>query len=411
MKKNIFIIVTLLIFVILAVIVSFIFLKNKTNEKKSPDSEKFANINIEGQNLDNQNTSNFTLGDAGETGEGNDGTAKENPEAMRLRQITTTPVIGFNIVKESYFGNNLVYYIRAGTGNIFYSDPKNNNFDNKISNTTVPGAYAGAISNNGEYVAIQAGLSNKKELLVGKISTSTKSINFKSVARNVSQVYATDESMFLYTIKTKGEFIIKQYYPISEISENILSIPFREITINWNNDRDNLSPYYVYANPAKQLEGVVYEIYNNTKKRLPISGSALSAVGNKKFIIYSLYSNKDNRYKSFIYNIKEKSNSELGFSVLPEKCINTKDKIVCAVDFNSNSNNLPDGWYKGLKNFSDQIISIEYDDGVIVRNLTSPEKVTGQNLDIVNLLTNNDYLLFMDKKKNFVWQYKLDEDF
>ncbi len=418
MKKNLFTIIAVLVFVILLTGASFIFLKNKAQNNTTNNSKKFSNLNIKNENLNNNN-----LGYSDDYGDNyneetdqqrNNPTLEDTVKKSKLQQITTVPIAGFNIVKDSDLGRNLIYYIRAGTGNVFYSDPNNNNFDNKLSNTTVKNTYGGTISNNGKYVAIQAKQNSTRELLIGKISTTTKSINFTLVAKGVTQVYAISDNDFVYTVKGNNGFMVRYYYPVSGTSETLVNVPFREAAVNFSNIKNIKDNYYIYTKASKYLDGVVYEVSNiDYKKRLPFSGQGLSAVGNKRFVIYSKFDNKDNFYKSFIYDSKTKRVSDLNFSVLPEKCITIKNELVCATSLNQNSANLPDSWYKGLESFSDKIISIGYENGVVIKNLLSPYEITGQKLDITNLTTDEDnrYLLFMDKKRNVLWQYNLGNEF
>jgi hypothetical protein len=331
----------------------------------------------------------------------------------RLRQLTTKPVVGYQEVLRNASSTPEILYIESGTGHIFSID-SNTGVEIRLSGTTFKESRVGAITQNGRFVMIQSGSGSNKEFKVGEMDQENESgmLSPKVLYENIITFKATTDNNFLYAVQTTNSIIAKHYRPISDTSETLFTIPFREGTIKWGDT--SLETHYAYPKTNSKLPGFIYKIKNGQTTRLPIDGFGVSGQGSESLTLYS--KQLDNVYKTFIYNIESDTTESVPMSIIPTKCISlhkTSSKLICGQSITTYGNDVPDAWYKGTVSYTDDLWEVEIDSlGLSMKLLVSPEYTVGRQLDMVNLSVNNNdsNIYFLNKNDQTLWLYELDVD-
>jgi hypothetical protein len=329
----------------------------------------------------------------------------------RLRQLTTKPVAGYQEVIRSASSTPEVIYIESGTGHIFSID-SNTGAETRLSGITFKESGAGAITPNGRYVMIQSGSGSNKEFKVGEMDQENESgiLTPEVLDENIITFKATTDNNFLYAVQTTNSIIAKQYYPISDLSETIFTVPFREGIIKWGDTA--LETHYAYPKASSRLLGFVYKIKAGQTTRLPIDGFGVSGQGSESLTLYS--KQLDNVYKTFIYDIENDLTQPVPMSIIPSKCTSlhkTDSKLICGQSTGTYGNNVPDAWYKGTVSYTDDLWVIEAGGqfSLSMELLVSPEYTVGRQLDMINLSVSRDdsNVYFLNKNDQTLWVYEL----
>lgn len=366
---------------------------------ESGDTNTFADLNFE------NSTEEFT---EVENMGGGEPIVNVN-DLSRLRQLTTTPVVGFQEVMKNSSSTPLVYYISAGTGHIFSIDLETGE-EKRVSGTTIPSTESGVITPDGQYALIQSGFGSTKEATVGMISADEDQLVGEVTLNNIYSFSETASGTFLIARKSDNSVSASHYLPASGEEVSLFSVPFGEVVIDWGTQAtDN---HYLYPKPNSLLEGYLYQASNKGIKRLPVDGFGLSAKGSNDYVISSSQANK--KYSTQILNMSENFVSNYRLDVMPEKCVSlsTRLSFICGIsDSPSYSQQTPDDWYQGTVSYNDDLLEINLKDGVN-SYLLDIEEESGRILDITNLETNQDdsRLYFINKNDGTLWSYLLTEN-
>ena len=324
---------------------------------------------------------------------------------QRLRQLTTTPVIGYQEVQKSASSSPLVYYVESGTGHIF-SINLSSGEEKRISGTTIPSSKMAAITPNGQFVMIQSGNGSIEETTVGKLENGND-LSTQTINEPIVSFSATTNNTFLYAVQTGSTLVGKHYYPISNISETIFTIPFREGAVVWGSTAtDN---HYIYPKASYLLESFVYQVSNNNITRLPIDGYGLSATGNDDFVLFS--KQVENNYQTYIYDTKTNNQALSPLSIIPEKCTFPAGEYselgICAATIMEFDNQIPDTWYQGKITYADRLWEVNSSFRSATQ-LVDTKGVSGRELDITNLTLNSNgsTIYFTNKLDQTLWLYE-----
>jgi len=402
MKRPVFIIVgAIFVFVLLAIWLYMLFFGTPKNDP----STTFADLNF------TDTTDTTVIVPDGDTTTDQPTVDIAGPE--RLRQLTTKPVVGHQEVLRDASSTPEVLYIEAGTGHVFSIDSTSGE-ETRLSGTTLRESQAGAITHNGRFVMIQSGSGAGKEFIVGEISSTSEILIPRTINENIVTFKATTDNTFLYAIQTDSSIIGKHYYPISDTSETIFTVPFREALIEWGDTA--LETHYTYPKANSRLEGFLYQIKNGQIERLPISGFGLSAQGNDSLVLYS--KQLEGSYQTFMYDIEDNVTESLPIDIIPEKCTTkhkSSSKLICGETLATYGASVPDTWYKGIISYVDDLWEIEQiTEGTLnastIDRLVSPVQAVGRQLDMINLSVNKDdsNVYFINKNDRTLWLYELD---
>lgn len=392
MKRPILIIISaILVLVLLAIWIYLLFFKKPAND------DKFTNLNFD-------NTE--------ESIDISDETELEEPIVVtdkKLVQLTTEPTIGYQEIFTDASSTPKIYYVRSGTGHIFSIDLISGE-EQQLTNTTISLAREAAITEDGQYAMIASEVtSNRNQVVVGTIDNDNETLIITNLDESVTSFKSTPDNTFLYTTTDNYSVTAKEYFPKTNTTKTIFTIPFREARVVWGDTAK--ATHFVYPKATRGLEGYGYSVRSGKLIRLPISGYGLTINGveNNEFVIYN--KQHQNQYKSFLY-IKETENIvPLSFNYLPEKCVNgniTETLLICAQSAIDYDEQMPDSWYQGDVSFSDSLWKINFadDDLDILDDISA---LSGRELDIINPVINqtDERYYFINKNNQTLWLYKL----
>lgn len=393
MKRPIFIIVGIILVLILVAI--WVYVLFFGTPKNSPDI-----------------FNNFSFGDTTDTTLVGDETSTTSEPVVdvtspnRLRQLTTKPVIGFTEVRADASSTPLVYYIEAGTGHVFSIDTTTGE-EVRVSATTFPASTKGSITPDGQFVMMQSGGGLGSEVTINRLASSSAGAASHNIPDRVTAFTATVDNTFLYAVQTPESTVVMQYHPLSQNTEVLFTVPFREATIAWGDTA--IDPHLIYPKASAKLEGFVLEASAGQVKRLPVDGYGLSAAGTAGSVLFSKQTD-DGNYRSFVYNSGNRQTVASPLPVLPEKCDFSRtlsNTIICAIGTTPYDLATPDTWYRGEVSYTDSFWTLD----TVSQGATfvlDTLAVSGQELDITELRINgeDEDLYFINKNNQTLWLYE-----
>ncbi len=320
-----------------------------------------------------------------------------------LRQLTTKNVVGYQEVTKDASSTPEIYYVEAGTGNIF-SININTGEEVRLSKTTIPNSQKAAITPNGQFTLVQSNLGVNSQFFVGEFSSSSDEISLNNLEANIVSFSETADDTFLYAVESNDFVTAKEYYPITGKTKDLFTIPFREVTIDWGETA--LDAHYVYPKASNELEGYLYQVVKGKIKRLPIDGYGLSATGNNTDIIYSKLIN--NTYQSNSYSVySPELPLILPLVILPEKCVFhsvESPTAVCGVNINNDVKNLPDAWYQGILSTVDSLWLVDLTANTATL-LVNTFFESGREVDMTDLSIHINNIYFINKNDSTLWLF------
>jgi len=320
-----------------------------------------------------------------------------------IRQLTTKPVAGFQHLEDTASTTPKILYIEAGTGHIFSIDLLTGQ-EKRISATTIPVAKRGVVTPDGRFVMVQSGFSDNADFSISEIDQESNILNPVTTLKGVVSFSPTLNNTFLYAVREGSRVVGKQYYPISQLSEDLFTIPFNEVTIDWGETA--LEPHHVYPKPHSQLEGYVYEIADGAFARLPIAGMGVSAKGNEEIVLSSIQDSGG--IVSSLYTKELGSNDAFVAPLLPEKCAGLREEpnFICAIPEAQLGASTPDDWYQGTRVYNDNFWQINSLQNELVYKVDVSEE-TGRELDVINPVVDSydKTIYFQNKNDLTLWAY------
>ncbi len=328
----------------------------------------------------------------------------------KLRKISSAPVSGAGSADST--AGTIVRYIEKATGHIYEAElfsPK----IVRISNTTIPLSYEAVWGDkNNSFIARYLGEDNETvdtfSMTIKSTSTSTENvltgIQFPS---KITEISVLNNSVFYLQESQAGTVGFTSGFDGKKIKE-IWNSPIKELVPQYVNEKTILLN-------TKPLEGVVGFIYsvdttNGSVKKILGDIPGLYGLSNDN-TSKVLYLNQNTDVSMYIYDTATKNAISFYPVTFPEKCVwGTKNKhiIYCAVPKEALRASSLSDWYKGLVSFSDDIWKFDTKENTssIILDLS---KESGEITDVVKpiLSTNEQYLLFVNKKDNSLWSLDL----
>lgn len=417
-RKNLIIISTVVIFILLGVGAYVYFQKSTVT---TPGGELFPG---------GSNPATTPIGE-GEEEVNIRFTPGSGQELPRLYQLHKVPVSGITFfetrMNDSY--TLTARYIERGLGHI-YETALSTYKESRIVNETRSRISEALWGKNGQSVVIRSLDQSDSDTI------KTKIINLETPTTSFSP--ETDESSENAFIKTE-EFLLPDYIPFMAIAEDgadklfylesgkeaaigtistlkttgISSI-FKSSFTEWIPQFPNQKLITLTTRPSTDIPGYAFFLDPKTKavtKVLSgIKGLTTLTSPSGKYILYGEASGKE--MGLYVYDVAKKTSLLLPARTLPEKCVWSKTTtIYCAVPNQPKESTYPDSWYQGIISFDDTVSKINAIDGGTT-SILKPNTFGLKNFDMTNLVlsSKDEYLLFIDKNTGTPWVYRIAED-
>jgi hypothetical protein len=330
-----------------------------------------------------------------------------NLDRPRLRQLTTTAVIGFGEVARDDGTTKDIYYAEAGTGHIFVIDLESGK-ETRISNTTIPEASVASFSPSGKHVAVRTkGDKQVGPLTLGELSPTSGKLNESVIADSVVDFKIVNAGELLYTTKGATGIENRRFDLTTNKTTSLFTVPFFEVKMVWGSS--STSTHYAYPKPTFLLEGYLYQFLNGTMSRTPMEGFGLTALPSQDYISYTKTSNFE-PYSS-IYQKSSGESEKSPIIMLPEKCVpSAKDlsTVWCGFEIAKLPLEFPDSWYRGSISFKDTIWKVNLN-AATADSLVNTFTESSREIDITNMSVgaSETALYFTNKNDNTLWMYEL----
>jgi hypothetical protein len=401
-RKN-FIIVIIILFVLVvgALVGGYFYLTSTKNTPAPTTISGTGSLNTE--DIGTSNTSTSTV------------QATTTPGVIpRLRQITTTPVAGYDFVDTPQ--GQVIWYVDRANGNVIQTSTSTLAVT-RITNTTIPKVYQAYIGKGGSTVILQM-LSDSGESIQTflaspktKISTTTSSDNVKDLVGT----FLGDNINFLSLAPTKDKLfgILDNgggsVYTLTGKPTNILSSPLKKWIPQWVND----STILITSAPAAQTQNLSYFLNSKTgalsKILGPKNGLVALASSDASHVLFS--ENKADSLSFGSLDVKSGTETVIPQQTIPDKCVWSKINVnlaYCAFPKNIPTALYPDDWYQGKVLFDDTIGSVNTNT-FQTDTYSDLQKDSGVQIDATNLVLSKDekYIMFTNKRDLTLWILQL----
>lgn len=341
-------------------------------------------------------------------------TSNENQPAPIIREISSNPVAGFEIIENKKEGPS-ARYMESETGNI-YNAPLAIISKARLTNTTIPKVREAIFMPNGEMVVARYldddGVTIKSfsgKINLPKIATGTSTegeLQGEFLRDNIVNIVSTEENKIFYTVvENNGALGILANADGSKPTK-VFSSAIREWLPQWLKGNS----LYINTKASSGSPGHIFKVNTSNGDQTKIIGGILGLTSNfdpkNSDFIYN-----DNSLKLFSYNLKTKKSSELSLKTLAEKCAWTNEPdltIYCGIPDKVEPAEYPDDWYKGIVSFKDELWKIDMVTGGLTL-ITQFNETTSKYLDIINPKVSKDgnYLVFINKNDMSLWSVRV----
>ncbi len=305
-----------------------------------------------------------------------------------------------------------IRYAERATGSIYqtFIDTVE---ERKFSATTFPKVYDAYFGNAGQSVIMRhlkkddstietfVGTLAKEKL--GEDSTESNTTKGSFTVENIKDINISPDGTKIFYLTEGGSGVIGTIMNISDSKKTqIFDSSFTEWLSWWPNKKI----ITLTTKPSGSVLGYMYTL--DTEKKTftrmlgGIGGLTTLMSPDTKEVLYS-----NNSLVLSVYHPTTQQSVPLGVRTSPEKCVwsNTSEIVYCSVPGDIPPGVYPDDWYKGEVSFTDQIWKINVRDGN-AKIIFDPFTTLGESIDGVKLAldTNEDYLFLINKKDSFLWE-------
>lgn len=361
----------------------------------------------------------------GVTGEG--GTPDQFPSGTplpRLYELHKSPVAGAGFLEgQSATGLSIsARYIEKGLGYIFET-PLANYKESRIVNETRPHLAEALWGNRGNSVIVRyLDPSNDWIIKTHVVDIASNPLGSNSGFLKTSEVFLPDYIPF---VAAADDHTNQLFYlengdtaargTVATFDGSSVSKVFNASFTEWLPQYPNQSLVTLTTKPSSTVPGYLYFIDLKTKLVTKIlSGiSGLTTLTNRDGSLVLYASTQNGAPELSLYNTTTKESHGLSLQTLPEKCAwssSSLGKIYCAVPQTITQGSYPDQWYQGIISFSDDIWEIDTT-SLLTKKIMSPNNFKAPSLDIINptLSSDDEYLLFINKKTNTPWVFQISD--
>lgn len=416
-RKNLIIILTVFIFILLGIGAYFYFQKSTTS---TPEGDLFPG---------SSNPATTPIGE-GEEEVNIRFTPGSGQELPRLYQLHKVPVSGITSFEVGTGDERTISarYIERGLGHI-YETALSTYIESRIVNETRSKISEALWGKNGQSVVVRSLDQEDGDVIKTRIinlGTPTTSFNPEDEGASQSTFIETEEILlpdYIPFMAVAEDGADKIFYlesgkdaaigTISTLKATGISSVFKSSFTEWIPQFPSQKLVTLTTRPSTDIPGYAFFLDPKTKSVTKvlsdIKGLTTLTSPDGAYILYGEASGKE--MKLYVYDVTKKTSLLIPAKTLPEKCVwGQTTTIYCAVPNNPKESKYPDSWYQGIVSFDDTISKINALDGGTV-SILKPSAFGLKNLDMTNLTVSSgdEYLLFINKITGTPWVYRLME--
>lgn len=339
-----------------------------------------------------------------------------SPEA-RLRLLSEEPVSGATSIMIDE--KEIVRFNERETGHVFDIDLENLEKE-RISNTTIPRIHKSLWTADGESVILRYLDEDNRTIktYVANLEESAEEpregetpfrLDGEFLPDNITElVLSPDRSRIFWLTETPRGATGTISNPDGTRATTLITTPFSEWLPQWamsgalslTTKASGYARGFLYnvsiARPS--LERVVGNVSGLTTNMSPDGEYALYSEG------------RENSLSTFLFNTRTKETVRLTIRTIPEKCVWTEEFAYCGIPLEVPRGMYPDFWYQGRVLFTDEIFSINLENGRATR-VYAPAYSDRESIDIYRpfISTSGNYLVFNNKRDMSLWAFSINE--
>jgi hypothetical protein len=339
-----------------------------------------------------------------------------SPEA-RLRLLSEDPVSGATSIMIEE--REIVRFNEWETGHVFDIDLENLEKE-RISNTTIPRIHKSLWTADGEGVILRYLDEDNRTIKTysARLEESAEEpregetpfrLDGEFLPDNITElVISPDRNRIFWLTETPRGATGTISNPNGTRATTLITTPFTEWLPQWamngalslTTKASGHAQGFLYNVPIARpsLERIVGNIRGLTANTSPDGERVLYSEG------------RENSLSTFLFNTQTRETVRLTVRTIPEKCVWTEEFAYCGIPLEIPRGMYPDFWYQGRVLFTDEIFSINLEDGRATR-VYAPEFSDREIIDIYRpfLSTSGNYLIFNDKNDMSLWAFSIRE--
>ncbi len=392
-KKAIVILSTVLVLLLVAGGVFWMFSKKSSTEKEPEVIPSFPSGEETGPGIGAPSGGMLPLGE----------------KEAALTKLADGPVSGSSLF--AGVATSTVRYVEKSTGHVYEITPDGKE-KKRLSNTTILKTFNISWSSDADKLVMRyfdgdegsLGAVKTFSATLNPLTNSLEGVFLPRATVAVASSPSEDKIFYLIDGGETASGIISDFS--NQKKRVVFSLPFSDFNVAWPS-KNIIS---LLSKPSAFAGGVLYFLNPRSEKTEKIIGgvkglTALVSPNGKKVI----YSQTDGRgFKTKILDVSGRSMVDFYARTLPEKCAwseKDEDIVYCAVPYSPPSADYPDDWYKGKISFNDSIAKIDI--------ATGETKVlfSERGFDVINpfLSPDDGYFIFVNKKDGSLWSLKVEQ--
>jgi len=323
-----------------------------------------------------------------------------------IKKTTTKKAPTVKVVAPKFEMIPSLRYVEKATGHVYQLSLADMSVG-KVSNSTIPQIYEAIFDGTGSTVVYRY-LSSDTNIISSYLA-SFGGASGEFLPSNILDVsLSPDKTKFFYlTQNINGVTGTTRSFNETK-SNNVWSSSYTEWLSQWVTP----NKIYVTTKASGTVDGNLFSINTTngimTKVFGGVPGLTTLANNDGSLVLYNISTDLGPRLK--IYNVKNRQVEDLNTFGLPEKCVWSSDgiSVYCAIpdSIPGDKTQYPDSWYQGIASFDDWFVKINTSTNTIDTIVNSNDKtpVDGTHLFLGK---NEGQLFFINKKDYTLWSLDL----
>lgn len=410
MKKNLYIGVGVILFIIVAFVLWFTLFRTSTPATLPPSTSQFGTSA-------NRTNSNSTPG----TNNNSSQTTSSNTSPAKIFKIADGPVAGATFVETHNPTTTVVRYTMQDNGHVLdLPVDVPGAVPRPVSNTTIPGIATTLWTEQGSGMLLQYIEKQVVKTIAINLSVATTSalgappgpVKIQFLPNNISSAAVSpDGKNIAYFLPTKTG--LDGYIADSRGANGrkLFSSQLTQVSLSWP-AQDTL---LVQTRAAAGVPGMIFSVNTKTGASAAlVSALGISAIADTAFskIIYQTSDSGATKKSTYAHSMVTGKDLPMPLDLFPEKCSwsrTMRSRMYCAIPFQYVAPNYLDLWHQGLAGVPDVIYAIDTTNSNTELVTIPGNKDGGVQSDIVTIGVSPDehYLLFIKRGDRSLWGVRL----